>query len=194
MELEEMVAVVTGSGNGLGMGIAKKMFVEGASLALWDINFESVKRLAFELDPSGQRVLPLKVDITDEAEVQAGVVNTVDRFGRIDVLVNNAGISRHKPLEETKLEIWEAVIKVNLTGTFICCKAVAPIMKRQEFGKIVNIASLGGRTGRPGVGVNYAASKGGVIGLTKLLAKKLGPSKIYGNAFCPRPTITDQTK
>ncbi|TFG80375.1 MAG: SDR family oxidoreductase, partial [Spirochaetales bacterium] len=85
-------------------------------------------------------------------------------------------------------------IKVNLTGPFLCCKAIAPVMKKQKSGKIVNIASLGARTGRPGVGVNYAASKAGLLGITKLLAKELGPDNIYVNAICPGPILTDQTR
>jgi 3-oxoacyl-[acyl-carrier protein] reductase len=116
------------------------------------------------------------------------------KFGRIDVLVNNAGISRHKPIEEMTLELWGEVIDTNLTGVFLCSKAVTPVMKNQKRGKIVNIASLGGRTGRPGVGVNYAASKSGVIGITQLLAKELGPSGIYVNAIAPGPILTEQTR
>ena len=92
------------------------------------------------------------------------------------------------------LELFELVIKVNLTGPFICCKSVAPVMRAQKGGKIVNIASLGGRTGRPGVGVNYAASKAGLLGITKVLAKELGPDNIYVNAICPGPILTEQTK
>jgi len=194
MELENMTAIVTGAGNGLGLGIAKKLFEEGARLALWDMNFDSVKKLAREFDPYGEKTIALEVNVTHEQAVQSAVTRTMEKFGRIDVLVNNAGISRHTTLEEMTLEIWEAVIQVNLTGTFLCCKAVAPVMKQQKFGKIVNIASLGGRTGRPGVGVNYAASKGGVIGLTKLLAKELGSHSIYVNAICPGPVLTEQTK
>jgi NAD(P)-dependent dehydrogenase (short-subunit alcohol dehydrogenase family) len=90
--------------------------------------------------------------------------------------------------------LWDEVIDTNLKGVFICCKAVAPIMKAQKRGKIVNIASLGGRTGRPGVGVNYAASKAGVIAITQTLAKELGPSSIYANAIAPGPILTEQTK
>jgi len=194
MELKESVAIVTGAGNGIGEGIARKLFAEGALVALWDMNLESVQKLAAELDPKGRKAAAFQVNVTVETEVQAGVRQTVEKFGRIDILVNNAGISRHKPMEEMSVELFEQVIKVNLTGPFICCKAVAPVMKKQNGGKIVNIASLGGRTGRPGVGVNYAASKAGLIGMTKLLARELGMSSIYVNAICPGPILTEQTR
>ncbi len=194
MELEKRVMIITGAGLGIGKAIAEKVYAEGALVALWDMNFESVEKLSAELDSSGRRTVAVKVNTTNEPEVRAAVTKTVEKFGRIDVLVNNAGISRHALLEEMSLELFEQVISVNLTGPFLCCKAVAPVMKKQKFGKIVNIASLGARTGRPGVGVNYAASKAGLLGITKVLAKELGPDNIYVNAICPGPILTDQTK
>jgi NAD(P)-dependent dehydrogenase (short-subunit alcohol dehydrogenase family) len=194
MELEGSVAIVTGAGNGIGAAIARRLYAEGARVALWDVNFESVRKLAAELDPKGERTAAFKVDVTVEEEAQAGVRETAGRFGRVDILVNNAGISRHKTIDEMSVELFQQVIAVNLTGPFICCKAVAPLMKKQKGGKIVNIASLGGRTGRPGVGVNYAASKAGLIGMTKCLARELGSSGIYVNAICPGPILTEQTK
>ncbi len=194
MELEGSVAIVTGAGNGIGAAIARRLFAEGARVALWDVNLESVRKLATELDPKGERTAAFKVDVTVEEEAQAGARETAARFGRVDILVNNAGISRHKTIEEMSVELFQQVIAVNLTGPFICCKAVAPLMKKQKGGKIVNIASLGGRTGRPGVGVNYAASKAGLIGMTKCLARELGSSSIYVNAICPGPILTEQTR
>ena len=176
MVLENKVAIVTGSGKGIGSVIAKTLYNEGAKVALWDIDPGLVQKLAQTLDPTGKHVLPVEVDVTQEPSVLEGVKQTVAKFGRIDILVNNAGISRHKPIEEMTVELFDQVIAVNLRGTFLCCKSVTPVMKKQQFGKIVNIASLGGRTGRPGVGVNYAASKAGVIGLTQTLARELGPS------------------
>ena len=194
MELENRVMVITGAGLGIGKAIAEKVYAEGALVALWDMNFESVEKLSAELDIGGTKTVAIKVNTTKESEVRAAVSKTVEKFGRIDVLVNNAGISRHALLEDMTLELFEQVIGVNLTGPFLCCKAVAPVMKKQKFGKIVNIASLGARTGRPGVGVNYAASKAGLLGITKVLAKELGPDNIYVNAICPGPILTDQTK
>jgi 3-oxoacyl-[acyl-carrier protein] reductase len=194
MELEKKVAVVTGAGNGIGAVIAKTLYDEGAYVALWDVNLDWVRKVAGDLDPAGARTLPVKVDVTSEAETVEAVRLTAEKFGRIDILVNNAGVSRHKPLDEMSMELWDLVIKVNLTGPFLCCKAVAPLMKKQGSGKIINIASLGGRTGRPGVGVNYAASKAGLLGITKCLAKELGASNIYVNAICPGPMLTEQTK
>jgi len=193
MELKDLVAVVTGAGKGLGKAIAEKFFGEGAGVALWDIDLPLAEKVAATLDSSGRKAMAVKVDITDEKEVSRAVSDVMSRFNRIDILVNNAGISRHKPIEEMTLELFESVIKVNLTGTFLCSRAVTPIMKKQGRGKMVNIASLGGRTGRPGVGVNYAASKAGVIGLTQTLARELGPAGIYANAIAPGAILTEQT-
>lgn len=194
MEMEGLVAIVTGSGKGLGKAIAEAFFREGARVALWDVDLASVKQMRDRLDPSGKQAIAVQVNVTIEAEVDKAVSETVERFGRLDVLVNNAGISRHRPIEEMTVDMFESVMKVNVTGTFICCRAVTPIMKQQKRGKIVNISSLGGRTGRPGVGVNYAASKAAVIGLTQTLARELGPSGIYVNAIAPGPILTEQTK
>jgi 3-oxoacyl-[acyl-carrier protein] reductase len=194
MELRDLVAVVTGGAKGIGKTISERFLFEGARVALWDIDLALAENTATSLDPSGERARAFRADVTKEEEVEGAMKGVIGRFGRIDILVNNAGISRHKPIEEMTLEIFEAVLKVNLTGTFLCCRAVTPVMKKQGRGKIVNIASLGGRTGRPGVGVNYAASKAGVIGFTQTLARELGPFGIYVNAIAPGPILTEQTR
>jgi 3-oxoacyl-[acyl-carrier protein] reductase len=194
MEMEGLAAVITGAGRGLGKAIAERFFQEGARVALWDIDLESVKQVRDGLDPSGNKAIVARVDITNEEEVSRAVSETLERFGRIDVLVNNAGISRHRPIEEMTVEMFESVMKVNVTGTFICCRAITPVMKKQGGGKIVNMSSLAGRTGRPGVAVNYAAAKVAIIGLTQTLARELGPSRIYVNAIAPGPILTEQTK
>jgi 3-oxoacyl-[acyl-carrier protein] reductase len=193
MELKDLVCVITGAGKGIGRSIAERCFNEGAMVSLWD-RLESVREVASIIDPIGERTFSVTADVRDEKQVCAAVSRIIERFGRIDVLIYSAGISRHKPLEETTVEIWDDVIDTNLKGAFLCCRAIAPYMKEQQRGKIVNIASLGGRTGRPGVGVNYAASKAGVVGLTQLLAKELGPSGIYVNAIAPGPILTEQTR
>jgi 3-oxoacyl-[acyl-carrier protein] reductase len=194
MELKDYVTIITGSGKGLGKAIAERFFLEGAWVALWDVDLGLAEKVKETLDPSGEKAMVVQVDITDEKEVERAVSEVVKKFGRIDILVNNAGISRHMPIEEMTLDIWDAVIKTNLTGVFLCSKAVTPIMKKQGRGKIISISSLGGRTGRPGVAVNYAASKAGVVGFTQTLAKELGPSGIYVNAIAPGPILTDQSR
>ncbi len=192
MELQNLVCAVTGSGKGLGKAIAEKFYAEGAKVVLWDRS-GLAKEVMASLDPSGERTLYVRADVREEEQVQQAAAQIAAKFGRIDVLVNNAGISRHKPLAEMTVELWDEVIDTNLKGVFLCCKAIVPYMKEQKRGKIVNIASLGGRSGR-NVGINYAASKAGVSGITKVLAKELGPSGIYSNAIAPGPILTEQTR
>ena len=194
MLLKDCVAIVTGAGKGLGKSIAEEFYKEGALLALFDIQYDLVENLAKKLDSSGERIMAIKVDVTDEMMIKDSMSKVFNKFGKIDILVNNAGISLHKPTKEMSVEDFNKVININLNGPFICSKSVISYMEKQKRGKIVNIASIGGRTGRPGVGVNYAASKAGVIGLTQTLARELGPSGIYVNSICPGPILTEQTK
>jgi 3-oxoacyl-[acyl-carrier protein] reductase len=192
--LKDKVCLITGAARGLGEAIARRFREAGAALMLCDLNGEAAAKLAGSLEPSGRGVLGQRVDVSLEGEVQAAVARAVEHFGRVDVLVNCAGIIKHGPIEQMSLEDFESVLRVNLTGTFLFCRAVVPVMKKQGRGKIVNIASLGGRTGRPGVGVNYAASKAGVIGLTQTLAREAGPAGIYVNAIAPGPILTELTR
>ena len=194
LNFKDKVAVITGGSRGIGAAIAAAFYRAGARVAILDIDGEACESRARAMDSSGNNVLALQADVTNEKQVQKIIDRIVERFQRIDILVNNAGILHHQPIEQKAVDDFEKILKVNLTGSFIMCKAVVSIMKKQGGGKIVNIASLGGRTGRPGVGVDYAASKAGLISLTQTLAREVGLSGIYVNAIAPGPILTELTK
>jgi len=195
MELDGLVAIVTGAGRGIGKAVAEKYYQMGATVALWSRSLEQLREVATKMDKSGDRVVFSKVDVTDEENIKEGIQSVTNKFGKIDILVNNAGANyAFIPIEEMKRETFMELININLTSVFLCCKAVVPIMKKQGRGKIINVSSLAGRTGRPNVGVNYAASKGGVIGMTKSLARELGSTGICVNAIAPGPIFTDLMK
>ncbi len=194
LNFKDKVAVITGGSRGIGAAIAAAFYRAGARVAILDIDGEACESRARAMDSSGNNVLALQADVTNEKQVQKIIDRIVERFQRIDILVNNAGILHHQPIEQKAVDDFEKILKVNLTGAFIMCKAVVSIMKKQGGGKIVNIASLGGRTGRPGVGVDYAASKAGLISLTQTLAREVGSSGIYVNAIAPGPILTELTK
>ena len=167
---------------------ANRIFLDqGADLLLVDFNEKVLREISQDLASYGDRVSIFPADVTKPEQVEAAMEEAVKRMGKLDVLVNVAGIIRHHPVDEMSYEDWCAVINVNLTGYFLTCKYAVPHMKAQNYGRIVNIASIGGRTGRPGCGCNYAASKAGVVGLTQTLAKELGPWSITVNAIAPGP-------
>ena len=141
MVLKNLVAIITGAGKGLGRSIAEQFFKEGASLALFDVKFDLAKSVSRKLDPSGKRIIAIKADVTDEIMIKNAILKVLNKFRKIDVLVNNAGISLHKPIEEMSIEDFEKVINVNLTGTFICSKIVIPYMKKQNNSR-VNLTKL----------------------------------------------------
>jgi 3-oxoacyl-[acyl-carrier protein] reductase len=184
------VVLVTGAGNGIGRAVARRLATEGAAVALADVDNRAAETAADELQDLGFRAFACGVDVARENEVRDAVAAVNRELGHIDVLANVAGIyGRHAPVRQLDLEDWREVIGVNLTGTFLCSRAVLPGMIERGWGRIVNVASGHALRGRPNV-APYAASKAGVIGFTKALALEVARNGVTVNAVMPAVTDT----
>jgi 3-oxoacyl-[acyl-carrier protein] reductase len=187
IDLEDRVAIVTGGAQGFGRAITERFVASGAKVAIWDFDQALAEKTAGEI---GDQVRVVKVDVADTLSVEQARDATLKALGRIDILVNNAGIAGiNKTVWETDLEEWRKVLRVNLDGPFICCKAVVPVMLKQGYGRIVNIASIAGKEGNPNA-AHYSASKAGLIALTKSLGKELAAHDILVNAVTPAAAKT----
>ena len=193
MRLKDKVAIITGSGLGIGERIAARFAAEGAMIAVADANVENAKKVAAEIAENGGAAIAVHVDVGEPALAEAMVGRTVERFGRVDVLVNNAGIGLNKPFLTTTPEEWDRQLRVNLTGQFLCGQAAARQMTRQGGGRIVNVASISGQRGGQGRAA-YGAAKAGVILLTRVMAVELAPHGINVNAISPGPVDTEQSR
>ena len=181
---EGKIALVTGAARGIGQAIAFDLAAKGADIVVCDIKAEWLTETAEGVEKLGRKAYCFELDVTNGEAVQKGVNDIVAATGRIDILVNNAGITRDGLLMRMSEEDWDAVLTVNLKGTFVCTKAVSRIMMKQRSGSIINIASVVGLMGNAGQ-ANYAASKGGVIAFTKSVAKELASRNIRANAVAP---------
>jgi 3-oxoacyl-[acyl-carrier protein] reductase len=191
--LQGKVAIVTGASRGIGRAIALELAKYGASVV---VNYASSSTAAdnvvTEITAAGGKAISLKADVSQADQVDALINATTEKFGRVDILVNNAGITRDTLLLRMKPEEWQAVIDLNLTGVFLCTRAVSKLMLKQRCGRIINITSVAGQMGNPGQ-ANYSAAKAGVIGFTKTVAKELATRGISVNAVAPGFIATDMT-
>lgn len=189
-DLAGKVAIVTGGNGGIGLGIARGLGNAGAAVAVAARDEAKTRDAVAQLEAEGARALGARVDVTDEASVQAMVQTVVGHFGRLDILVNNAGINIRKPPEEFSLEEWHRVLDTDLTSIFLCSKAAYPEMKKAGGGKILNTGSLGALFAAP-YAAPYNAAKGGMVQLTKCLATAWAKDNIQVNAFHPGYTDTE---
>ena len=191
--MQDQVAIITGSSRGIGKAAALALAAEGASVVVnYARSSAAADEVVAEITQAGGSAIALQADVSQEDQVDALVKATKDKFGRIDVLVNNAGITRDTLLLRMKPADWQAVIDLNLTGVFLCTRAVAKIMLKQRSGRIINISSVAGLMGNPGQ-ANYSAAKAGVIGFTKTVAKEMAGRSVTVNAVAPGFIETDMT-
>jgi 3-oxoacyl-[acyl-carrier protein] reductase len=192
-QLKEQVAIVTGASRGIGRATAIELAKYGAKVV---VNYARSSNAADEvvkmIIDGGGEAIALQADVSQTEEVDNLIQETLNKYSRIDVLVNNAGITQDTLLMRMKLEQWQAVINLNLTGVFLCTKAVTKTMLKQRSGRIINIASVAGQMGNPGQ-ANYSAAKAGVIGMTKTVAKELASRGVTVNAVAPGFIATDMT-
>ena len=193
MSLTGKVAIVTGGGSGFGEGIARLFAEKGAKVVVADINDAGGERVTAEIKATGAEAVYVHADVATDAGTAGMIKAATDAFGRLDVLVNNAGITRDGLLMRMKTSDWQSVIDLNLSGVFLCTRAVARPMLKQKSGRIINITSVVGLMGNAGQ-ANYAAAKAGVIGLTRSTAKELASRGITVNAVAPGFIATDMTK
>ena len=191
IDLEGRVAIVTGAARGIGRAIADRLSASGARVAIWDIDGEAAENTAASI----VNAVDFTADVTDPTSIYGALATTQARFGAPDILVNNAGITGpNHPLDQYPIDEWRRVIEIDLMGVFYCCRAVVPLMRRQDKGRgrgrIVNIASIAGKEGNPNASA-YSAAKAGVIGLTKSLGKELAETGIRVNAVAPAAAKTD---
>ncbi|MFH1398197.1 MAG: 3-oxoacyl-[acyl-carrier-protein] reductase [Candidatus Omnitrophota bacterium] len=192
MRLKDKVALVTGGGRGIGKQIALTLAQEGANIVIWDVNLQEAEKACLEIQALGRKTLLAQVDVTDYNQVEDAINKILDKFIKVDILVNNAGITKDSLLLRMSQQDWDAVLGVNLKGTFNCIRAVSRVMIKQRSGKIINIASIIGIIGNVGQ-ANYSASKAGIIALTKTAAKELASRSINVNAIAPGFIQTDMT-
>ena len=192
MRLKDKVALITGGARGIGQAIAVTFAREGADIVVADVNLEIAQKTALEIEGLGRKALALEMDVTNYEKVEEGINKILDKMGKVDILVNNAGITKDNLLLRMSQADWDAVINVNLKGTFNCIKAVTRPMIKQRSGRIISIASIIGLMGNPGQ-ANYAASKAGIIALTKTVAKELASRNINANAVAPGFIQTEMT-
>ena len=184
IDLQDRVVVVTGAGRGIGRTIAETFAQDGASVVALDVGADDLARLEADLSARGATVAPMRCDVRDAAAVDAVVSRAMQRFGRVDVLINNAGINVEGRLEELDAAAWDRCFEVNVRGTFTTCRAVAPVMKQQRSGRILNAASFAAIV--PSIGASaYAASKAAVVQFTRTIAGELGPWGITANSYAP---------
>lgn len=187
---EGKVALITGGAGDIGRVTCQRLLEEGANVVLYDCLADKLEKAVkdmVELGFESSRVKYVTGDVRSLEDCMNASSYTVKEFGRIDILVATAGILRHHPIDELTEKDWNDVIDINLTGVYHCAKSVVEVMKKQKYGRMVFISSIGGRTGRPGVGVNYAAAKAGIVGMTQLLGYELGPWNITVNSIAPGP-------
>ena len=196
MKLQDKVAIVTGGNQGIGRATALRLAEAGAKVVVASRNQVRNRQVAAEIEQRFQRqAVPLAVDVAERQAVEALVEKVIEEFGQVDILVNNAGICRlSQPFEELEDAAWDAVLDVNVKGVLHCVRAVIPLFKEQKAGKIVNVASLAGEVGGIATAADYVASKAAVIGLTKSLARYLGPYQVNVNAVAPGFIRTSMTE